>query len=259
MLDLFSDIFAYRENWGTRMDPRAKLVLSLVTLFCVILSTRMVLPLTVFSLCLAGMLVLRIPAQLLLVRLTAPTGVAGVLILLQSFLFGQTEMVSISILGIKLTVLQEGVWRGLLLGSKVLGAVSVMLLFSLVTPAHRVFHALLWFRIPRGWVEIAMLMYRYIFSLLDDTADVAAAQRVRLGYNGIRRSLSSIGSLAGAVIIRSLDQAAHTHEAMSLRGYGGLIPFGPLPGMSGRDLWITAGGSAVISAFCLLLEGGFIW
>jgi len=258
MLDLFSDIFAYRENTGTRMDPRAKLVLSLVTLLCIILSTRMVLPLAVFFCCLAGMLVVRIPGRLLLVRLTAPIGVVGMLFILQSFLFGQTEMVTVSILGIKLTVLKEGVWRGLLLGSKVLGAVSIMLLFSLVTPAHRIFHALLWFRLPRGWVEIAMLMYRYIFSLLDDTADVAAAQRVRLGYNGIQRSLSSIGRLAGAVLIRSLDQAAHTHEAMTLRGYRGVIPFGPLPVMPGRDLWIMAGGSAVISAACLLLERGLI-
>jgi len=240
------------------MDPRAKLVLSLITLFCTILSTRMILPLGVFFLCLVGMLVLRTPSQLLLVRLTAPMGIAGVLILLQSFLFGQTEMVTVSILGIKMTVLQEGVWRGLLLGSKVLGAVSIMLLFSLVTPAHRIFHALLWFRLPRSWVEIAMLMYRYIFFLLDDTADVAAAQRIRLGYNGIQRSLSSIGRLAGAVLIRSLDQAACTHEAMTLRGYRGAIPFGPLPVLSAKDLWIIAGGSAVISAACLLLEGGFI-
>ena len=258
MLDLFSDIFAYRENFGTRMDPRGKLVLSLVALFCTILSTRMILPLGILFICLAGMLALRTPPKLLLVRLTAPLGVAGVLILLQSFLFGQTEMVTVSILGIKLKILQEGVWRGLLLGSKVLGAVSIMLLFSLVTPAHRIFHALLWFRLPRGWVEIAMLMYRYIFSLLDDTADVAAAQRLRLGYNGIRRSLSSIGRLAGAVLIRSLDQAAATHEAMTLRGYRGAIPFGPLPVISRKDLWTTAIGSAVISTACLLLERGFI-
>ena len=258
MLDLFSDIFAYRENFGTRMDPRAKLVLVLVALFCTVLSTRMILPLGVFFFCLAGMLVLRTPSQLLLVRLTAPLGVVGVLIILQSFLFGQTELVTVSILRIKLTVLQEGVWRGLLLGSKVLGAVSIMSFFSLVTPAHRIFHALLWFRLPRGWVEIAMLMYRYIFSLLDDTADVAAAQRLRLGYNGVQRSLSSLGRLAGAVLIRSLDQAASTNEAMTLRGYRGAIPFGPLPVVSGKDLWIMAGGSAVISVACLLLEGGFI-
>ena len=134
-----------------------------------------------------------------------------------------------------------------------------MLLFSLVTPAHRIFHALLWFRIPQGWVEIAMLMYRYIFSLLDDTADVAAAQRVRLGYNGTRRSLSSIGSLAGAVIIRSLDQAAHTHEAMSLRGYGGLIPFAPLPEMCRQRSVDYGRGDQLsfrLSASCW--KGGFI-
>ena len=258
MLELFADIFSYRENAGTRMDARVKLVLCLTALLGVILSTRPVLPLAVFFLCLGGMLALRTPPRLILVRLAAPLGLVGVLILLQAFLFGQNEIASFSLLGIKFRVFAEGVRRGLLLGSKVLGAGSAVLLFSVVTPAHRIFHALLWFRLPRGWVEIAMLMYRYIFSLLDDTADVASAQRVRLGYNGVRRSLSSIGSLAGAVSIRALDQAASTHEAMTLRGYRGMLPFGPLPALRGLDLGIMAGSIATMVGVCLLLERGVI-
>ena len=109
------------------------------------------------------------------------------------------------------------------MGSRVLGSVSVVLLLSSVTPAHRIFHSLRWLGVPRGWVEIATLMYRYIFTLLDQTADVLAAQRVRLGYSGLKRSLVSLGVLTGAVIVQSLEQATRTYEAMSLRGYQGQI------------------------------------
>jgi cobalt/nickel transport system permease protein len=256
MLDLFSDIFAYRDHSWTRMDPRGKLVLSLAAILGVILSTRMVFPLAVFAFCLGAMLCLRLPARLVLARLAAPLGIVVVLILLQSLFFGRTKVFSFSLLGIEWVLKQEGGWRGLLMGSKVLGAVSVMLLLSLVTPAHKIFHALLWFRIPRGWVEIAMLMYRYVFSLLDDTADVAAAQKVRLGYRGIKRSLSSCGALAGAVIIRSLDQATHTREAMIIRGYKGSIPFGPMPAMGWMDRLRIAGFSALLAAVYLFLEWG---
>ena len=76
--------------------------------------------------------------------------------------------------------------RGVLLGSRVLGAVSVMLLLSSVTPAYKIFGALRWFHVPEGWVEIALLVYRYTFLLSDQTADIAAAQRVRLGYSVVR-------------------------------------------------------------------------
>ena len=255
MLDLFSDIFAYRDNSWTQMDPRGKLVLSLAAILGVLLSRGMVFPLTVFTIGLGAMLSLRLPARLVLARLAAPLGIVMVLVLLQAVLFGRTEIFSFSLLGMRVTCKQEGLWRGLLMGSKVLGAVSVMLWLSLVTPAHKIFHALLWFRVPQGWVEIAMLMYRYIFSLLDDTADVAAAQRVRLGYRGIRRSLSSFGALAGAVIIRSLDQASSTHEAMILRGYKGFIPFGPMPAMGRIDRLRMASGLAILAVACLVLEG----
>lgn len=255
MLELFSDIFAYRENFGTRIDARAKLVLTMVLLLCVVFSSRMILPLMVFALALGGTLALRLPARLVLARLIGPMAMAAVLVLLQSLLAGRRPAVSFSLLGIHLTVFQEGLQRGLLLAAKVLGAVTLVQLLSLVTPAHRIFYALLWLRVPRGWTEMAMLIYRYTFSLLDDIADVAAAQRVRLGYHGLRRSLSSAGTLAGAVIVRSIDQAARTHEAMKMRGYNGIMPFSPLPAVRGKDLWLMAAGSALAVAACLLLEG----
>ena len=128
--------------------------------------------------------------------------------------------------------------RGVLLGSRVLGAVSVMLLLSSVTPAYKIFGALRWFHVPEGWVEIALLVYRYTFVLLDQTADIASAQRVRLGYSSLGRSLSSAGVLAGTVVARSMDQAMRTYEAMTLRGYQGRLPMGPLAELKARD-WRT--------------------
>jgi len=79
-------------------------------------------------------------------------------------------------------------------------------------------------------------MYRYIFCLLEHTAESVEAQRVRLGYTGARRSLSSIGTLAGIVVLRSLDQARQTHEAMMVRGYRGCLTFGPMPHLGRKDL-----------------------
>ncbi len=254
MLDLLSDIFAFRENSLTRMDPRPKLILSLGAIIMVLLCRQMALPLTVFAFSTLAMASLRYPARLILARLASPMGIVVVLVLLQSVLTGQTEMYSFFLWGRRIAFHREGVAQGLLIGSRVLGAVSIMLLLSMVTPAHKIFHALLWFRLPKDWVEIAMLMYRYIFSVLDDTADVAAAQRVRLGYRGIKRSLASFGSLAGAVIIRSLDQAAQTHDAMMLRGYRGFIPFGPLPPMARKDGWTVAGGALILAAAYLVFE-----
>ena len=125
----------------------------------------------------------------------------------------------------------------------------MVFLLSVVTPAHRIFQALCWFRISRNWIEIAILMYRYIFVLMDRVTDLAAAQRLRLGYTARGRAMRSFTALAGSTIIHSLEQAKQTHDAMRLRGYRGTMPFGPLTALGRRDKLITALGLiAILSA-----------
>jgi len=249
--DLFSDVFARRDNPLSRVDARTKLVVAAAMLLFVIFSTSPVLPLSVMFLCLAATLAVGVPARFVALRLTAPLGIATVLVVLQSVLSGSTPLWTAHLLAWNITVSHEGLHTGLLMASRVLGAVSVMLLLSTVTPAHRLFHAMRALGAPEGWVEIALLMYRYIFTLLDLTADLTAAQRLRLGYSGFGRGLSSAGLVAGTVILRSVDQAVHTDEAMRVRGYNGDIPFAPSPALARRDWCIMTAALALLTAvFC---------
>lgn len=254
MFHLFSDIFANRENPLTRIDPRAKLVIGFTVILSVILSTKVTLPLLVFGSSLLAIVTLRIPFRLILFRLGAPLSIVAVLVLLQSFLVGSTPLLTLHLGGWKITATREGLLHGLLLGCRVLGAVSVILLLSFTTPAHKIFHSLLWLHVPREWVEVAMMMYRYTFILLEVASDMAAAQRVRIGYSGIKRSLSSIGILAGGVIIRSVDQGIRSYEAMVARGYKGSVPFGPMAPLSRRDGWATALLVLAVAGAFLTLE-----
>jgi len=230
--DIFSDLFARQDNILSRVDPRTKIIVAMGTLF--------------LAFCVAGTVAIGLPKRFVALRLVAPLGIAAVLLVLQSIMTGVTPLWMVMVFGVKITVTREGLHTGLLLASRVLGGVSVMLLLSSVTPAHRIFRAMRALGAPAGWVEIAMLMYRYIFVLLDLTADVTAAQKVRLGYAGMRRGLSSAGLLSGTVILRSMDQAVRTNEAMRVRGYNGDIPLGPMASLAWRDGWII-----VLSVFVL--------
>jgi cobalt/nickel transport system permease protein len=254
MFELFSDIFACRDNVLSRMDPRPKMVIAFTLIAAVVLSKQAIFPLLVFVSCTAAMLRLGMPVKLVVLRLMGPMGIVLVLVVLQAFLTGATPIASFPLAGYLLVATEEGLMRGLLLGSRVLGAVSVMLLLSSVTPAYKIFGALRWFRVPEAWVEIALLVYRYIFVLLDQTADIAAAQRVRLGYSTVGRSLSSAGVLAGTVVTRSMDQAMRTYEAMTLRGYQGRLPMGPLPRMQAVGFWSMLTIPPAIVAVYLILE-----
>ncbi len=239
MFDLFLDIFSCRENAWTRIDSRVKLIVALASIVFILLSSRTVLPLAFFVFCTGAMFALGMPLRLVLARVAGPLGIALVLVSLMAFTQGPTVIYPVRFDlfgGFELLLREEGLRNGILAGSRVLGAVSVVLLLGAVTPAHKIFASLRWGRVPEGWVEIALLMYRYIFCLLEHTAESVEAQRVRLGYTGARRSLSSIGTLAGIVVLRSLDQARQTHEAMMVRGYRGCLTFGPMPHLGRKDL-----------------------
>lgn len=254
MFDTFSDIFARRENALTRVDPRAKLVAAFTVICAVILSNHLFLPVCVGVACMATMIGIRIPIKLICIRLLAPMGIVFVLVVLKTFMTKGTTIISVSMFGHEFIASEEGLRLGLLLGSRVFGAVNVMLLLSSVSPAHEIFHALRFFRIPEAWVEIALLVYRYVFALLDHTSDLIVAQRVRLGYSSLTRSLSSVSVLAGTVVGRSMDQAMRTYEAMTLRGYTGKYPFAPMAGMRRSDWIVMVTTCALVVAAYVLLE-----
>lgn len=188
-----------------------------------VLSRNLCLSSAVFSLSLVFLLSIRIPLKVILIRLAAPLTIAGTIFLIQLFLYGNTPVVRIDLWVVHLTGYKEGLMRGLLIIGKVLATVSLVIFLSMTTAANKLFLAARRLKVPVTWIEVAMLSYRYIFVLLEDVIIVRDAQKVRLGYNGLARSVRSLGELTGIAVIRSYDRSVAAYEAMMLRGYDGNI------------------------------------
>jgi len=237
-----------------RLDVRVKLAVALAAILAVVMSTRAWLPLAVAALCIVVWITGRAPLRAVLVRLAAPLSLAAVACLLRALLTGTTPLASFSVGPWRLVATREGLADGAMIGARVLASVSVVILLGWATPAHKMFGALRWAGLPRTWVEITLLMYRHLFTLFEQAASVLSAQKVRLGYGGFRRSINSAAALAGIVVLRSLDQAEKSHEAMLARGYRGSLQIPPLPPMSRRDCLVTAVCLFVIIAAYLAAE-----
>ena len=108
---------------------------------------------------------------------------------------------------------------------KCFGAVSCMYFLSLTTPMVDLFTLLRKSIIPNFIIEIAELIYRYIFVLFDVSHRIHTAQDARLGYSNLRVSYHSTAQLASNLFIRSFNQAEKTYTAMESRGYDGEINF----------------------------------
>lgn len=217
--EISADIFAQKQNFITGIDARIKIIFVFSALVLNILISSVWTSIT-YSLCgLAALLIIRTPLRIIAFRLAMPLAMAAVIGITQLFLFGTTELFIIP--GIHLTGYTEGLTRGILILWRVLGGGMLVVFLSQTTAAHKLFSAAAWFKIPRLFIELSLLVYRYIFVLLDEVITMRDAQRVRLGYHTWKCSFNSIIDLSGNLILRAYDRAERVYEAMVIRGYAG--------------------------------------
>jgi len=234
------------------LDGRIKLVLLLAALLLNLTAGGVQSSLLLLLLAAALIRGAGVPARAFYRRMLVPTLLATVALVTQLFWFQQgASLVAFSLGPVEVLITAGGLWRGLEIALRILGGMGVLLFFSLTTPLPELLRAARFFRSPPVLVELALIMYRYIFLLLEEGLRIRSAQRSRLGYVDLRSALRSGGTLGGMLVLRSYDRAERSFAAMRCRGYSGALPAahpGPVPG---RD-W------AILVAGLLLLAGLYL-
>lgn len=207
-----------------RIDARVKLLSALALLVMVISCRGIVFPLLVAGICGGICLSLGIRPRVLALRFAEPLFIAGMVLLLKLFFTGTEPLFSFSIAGWEVAGHRDGLMEGVRIASRIAGAVTVVAAVGFATPFTDLMAALAWLRVPKGFIEVALFAWRYLFVLLDDAQVVYAAQKNRLGYAGYRRGLRSFGTLAGALVIKAFDNSQNITTAMVQRGYDGTMP-----------------------------------
>lgn len=104
---------------------------------------------------------------------------------------------------------------------KSLGATSCLIFLSLTTPMAEIVTVLRKARAPALVVELAALVYRFIFVLAETAESIYIAQSSRLGYRNVRTSYFSLGQLAGNLFARAYQRSQAMFTALSARCYNG--------------------------------------
>ncbi len=149
------------------------------------------------------------------------------LTLLWDFYRGLPEeaVLSLPLFGGWLAVVPAAQSLGMLVLSRALGAVSCLYFLSLSTPLPELLAVLRRAHVPAVVVELAVLIYRYIFILLDTFRDMRDSAASRLGYRGLKRSLRTTGLVYGGLLANSFRRAGACFDAMESRCYTGQIAF----------------------------------
>lgn len=222
-MELFSDYFK-KDHLLSKVDARLKLIVSLTLLGMILSYKGFTLPLLVTLLCLLLCLRMRIPLRVFALRFSEPLFIISVILILKVLFSGEDILFSISIFSANIVGHKDGLRDGLMIGSRIIGAVSVVAVMGFSTPFTEIMAALSWMRVPKGFIEILMFAYRYIFVLLEDATVIYNAQKNRLGYSSIKKGLNSFGTLTGSLIIKAFEQSQNITTAMIQRGYEGNMP-----------------------------------
>ncbi|MDQ7992060.1 MAG: cobalt ECF transporter T component CbiQ [Propionicimonas sp.] len=121
--------------------------------------------------------------------------------------------------GVRLAVTPSGLTTAGGLAGRALAAVLAMFLLAATTPMADLLAGLRALRVPDPLIEIAALVYRLTFGLLESLGSIHEAQAARLGYATRRAAMSSAAMASTAIFLRSWDRASRLEAGLAGRGY----------------------------------------
>lgn len=148
----------------------------------------------------------------------------------------------------------QSLWLGARLFCKALGVISAMYFLALNTPVTDITMALERLHVPKLFVELMELIYRFVFVLTEGMVRIRTAQESRLGYRGLRCSLQSAGTLCSMVFLRAWRKADRVYTALESRGYTGSLTTLTGDYAPGRALYPVAAGVTAVQVLVFFVE-----
>jgi cobalt/nickel transport system permease protein len=241
------DRLSYGDTYVHRLDPRAKVVTTLVFLVCVVsfgpYELLPMLPFVLFPVALVAEADL--PLGFLLRKLLVVAPFAVVVGVFNPFLDTETL---VTIWGVSIS----GGWVSYL---------SILIRFFLTTIAALVLIATTSFAgvclalgrmgMPDVLVTQLLLLYRYIFVLGGETMRMARARALR-SFNGRGMGLGVYTQILGHLLLRTYARAQRVYEAMLARAFDGEVRMSGTLHFSTRDTLFVLGWSAAFVFFRLV-------
>ncbi len=214
----YMDILSYQDTPIHKIDPRAKLITSLVFILTVVSFSKyeisMLVPFIIFPIYLltSG----NIPAAYIVKKVLYVSPFAFMIGVFNPF-FDREIIVYLGNTGI------SGGWMSFL---------SIMLRFALTvstaltliacTGFNNICFALNRLGAPKVFAVQLLFLYRYIFVLSEEAAKMVRARNLR-SFDGKGKGIKSYGPLLGSLLLRTMNRAERIHLAMLCRGFDGRI------------------------------------
>jgi cobalt/nickel transport system permease protein len=133
------------------------------------------------------------------------------------------SLFSFSILNVEFGCTVESIIESVKVLFRSLAAVSCLYFLSLSTPIVELLSVLKKLKVPKLFIELMSLIYRFIFIMLETINMIYISQNSRLGYSNLKTSYNSLGKLIGSLFLSSYKRSQDMYTALESRCYDGDI------------------------------------
>ncbi|HYQ48005.1 MAG TPA: cobalt ECF transporter T component CbiQ [Thermodesulfovibrionales bacterium] len=214
----YLDTLSYQDTVIHRLDPRAKLVATIVFIVMVVSFPKYditgLLPFFLFPVLLLSLG--DIPAKFVLKKVLVASSFAVLIGIFNPLLDRQNAAL---FLGIPIS----GGWLSFLsIMLKFFLTISSALLLVATTSFPGVCHALQKIGLPEIFVSQLLFLYRYIFVLMEEAMKIVRARDMRsFGRKG--HDMKTVTRLIGTLFLRTMERAERVYQAMLSRGFNGRL------------------------------------
>ncbi len=217
---MFAEDISHRQGWLQSLDPRVKVLATVLLLIAVGLSKSLlvIVGLYLFTLILAWHSAIPLGFFVKRVWLFIPF-FTGIVALPALFL---TPGPALAQLPLGIVITRTGALTALFLLLRVSTSVSMAILLVLTTPWNTVLKALGVLRVPDVFVVVLGMTYRYIYLLLQTVDEMFLSRKSRvLGRLNGAEERRLMAHSAGALLGKSLQLSFEVYLAMQSRGFRG--------------------------------------
>lgn len=166
----------------------------------------------------------------------------------------ESALVGVTLGGRVYGITKASLAAGIRLILRALSVVASVYFTVLTTPVTDLFPTLRRLHVPGLFISLMEMIYRFIFVLYETAQHIHTAQESRLGYDGLRRSYHSMGTLLSTVFIRAYRRSDNIYNALESRGYEGEMNVLSHPYESGKRVYCWSAGLCVIQVALLIAE-----
>lgn len=120
-----------------------------------------------------------------------------------------------------------GIHRGLSLGVQIAACLSCVTFIVMTTPMSELFQLMKKLKIHPLLIELMLIMYRFLFILMETSTMIYTAQTARGGQTGFRSRLRDSSILVSRLIIKTIQRYDELNQGLTARGFAGELRLAP--------------------------------